>query len=89
MPPPRRAKIEIKDAPKPTPERPFENLVHLQHIAEDIEAGNEVDQSLEPYFFHGSGLGGARPKTLIVTLRDVLEVRQCKKPRQSNLFRLR
>ena len=56
---------EIKDTPKPTPVRPFENLVHLQHIAEDIEAGNEVDQSLEPYFFHGSGLGGARPKTLI------------------------
>jgi serine/threonine-protein kinase HipA len=24
-----------------------------------------VDRSLEPYFFHGSGLGGARPKTLI------------------------
>jgi serine/threonine-protein kinase HipA len=56
---------EIKDKPKPTPERPFENLVHLQHIAEDIEAGREVTQSLEPYFFHGSGLGGARPKTLI------------------------
>ena len=30
-----------------------------------IEAGREVDQSLEPFFFHGSGLGGARPKTLI------------------------
>lgn len=56
---------EIKDTPKPTPRRPFENLVHLQHIAEDIEAGREVDQSLEPFFFHGSGLGGARPKTLI------------------------
>lgn len=55
----------IHDAPKPTPARPFENLVHLQHIAADIEAGREVDRSLEPYFFHGSGLGGARPKTLI------------------------
>ena len=29
------------------------------------------------------------PKTLIVTLGDVLGVRQCKKPRQSNSFRLR
>ena len=56
---------KIKDTPKPTPPRPFENLVHLQHIAEDIEAGREVDRSLEPFFFHGSGLGGARPKTLI------------------------
>ncbi|MCB1684189.1 MAG: type II toxin-antitoxin system HipA family toxin [Pseudomonadales bacterium] len=56
---------EIRDSPKPTPERPFENLVHLQRIAEDIESGREVDRSLEPYFFHGSGLGGARPKTLI------------------------
>lgn len=56
---------EIRDAPKPTPKRPFENLVHLQKIADDIEAGREVDQSLEPFFFHGSGLGGARPKTLI------------------------
>ena len=56
---------EINDEPKPTPERPFENLVHLQHIAADIEAGREVDQSLSPFFFHGSGLGGARPKTLI------------------------
>ena len=56
---------EIRDTPKPTPERPFENLVHLQKIADDIEAGREVDQSLEPFFFHGSGLGGARPKTLI------------------------
>jgi len=56
---------EIKDEPKPTPERPFENLIHLQHIAEDIEAGRDVDRGLEPYFFHGSGLGGARPKTLI------------------------
>jgi serine/threonine-protein kinase HipA len=56
---------EIRDAPKPTPPRPFENLVHLQHIAADIESGKEVDRSLEPYFFHGSGLGGARPKTLI------------------------
>lgn len=56
---------EIRDEPRPTPARPFENLVHLQRIAEDIEAGREVDRSLEPYFFHGSGLGGARPKTLI------------------------
>lgn len=56
---------EMRDQPKPPPPRPFENLVHLQHIAADIEAGNEVDRSLEPYFFHGSGLGGARPKTLI------------------------
>ncbi len=56
---------DIKAQPKPPPARPFENLVHLQHIAEDIEAGREVDRSLEPYFFHGSGLGGARPKTLI------------------------
>jgi serine/threonine-protein kinase HipA len=56
---------EIGDEPKPTPPRPFENLVHLQHIAADIEAGREVDRSLEPYFFHGSGLGGARPKTLL------------------------
>lgn len=55
----------IHDAPKATPPRPFDNLVHLQHIAADIEAGREVDRSLEPYFFHGSGLGGARPKTLI------------------------
>ena len=56
---------EIDDAPKPPPPRPFENLIHLQHIAADIEAGREIDRSLEPYFFHGSGLGGARPKTLI------------------------
>ncbi len=56
---------EIRDTPKPTPKRPFENLVHLQKIADDIEAGREVDRSLEPFFFHGSGLGGARPKTLI------------------------
>ncbi len=56
---------EIRDTPRPTPERPFENLVHLQQIAEDIEAGREVDRNLEPFFFHGSGLGGARPKTLI------------------------
>jgi serine/threonine-protein kinase HipA len=56
---------EIRDTPKPPPPRPFGNLVHLQHIAADIEAGKEVDRSLEPYFFHGSGLGGARPKTLI------------------------
>ncbi|MEZ5561017.1 MAG: type II toxin-antitoxin system HipA family toxin [Pseudomonadales bacterium] len=56
---------EIRDQPKPPPQRPFENLVHLQRIAADIEAGREVDRSLEPYFFHGSGLGGARPKTLI------------------------
>jgi len=56
---------EIRDLPRPTPPRPFDNLVHLQRIAEDIEAGREVDRSLEPYFFHGSGLGGARPKTMI------------------------
>ena len=56
---------ELRDKLKPTPARPFENLVHLQHIAADIEAGKEVDRSLEPFFFHGSGLGGARPKTLI------------------------
>lgn len=56
---------EIRDDPKPTPHRPFENLVHLQQIADDIESGREVDRSLEPFFFHGSGLGGARPKTLI------------------------
>lgn len=55
----------IRDVPKPPPRRPFENLVHLQHIAADIEAGKDVDRALEPYFFHGSGLGGARPKTLI------------------------
>ncbi len=55
----------VDEKPKPTPPRPFENLVHMQQIAEDIEAGREVDISLEPYFFHGSGLGGARPKTLI------------------------
>jgi serine/threonine-protein kinase HipA len=56
---------EIKDEPRPTPARPFDNLVHLQTIASDIEAGREVDRDLEPFFFHGSGLGGARPKTLI------------------------
>ncbi len=56
---------ELRDPLRPTPARPFENLVHLQRIADDIEAGREVDRSLEPYFFHGSGLGGARPKTLI------------------------
>jgi serine/threonine-protein kinase HipA len=56
---------ELRDVPKPPPVRPFENLIHLQHIAADIEAGKDVDRSLEPYFFHGSGLGGARPKTLI------------------------
>jgi serine/threonine-protein kinase HipA len=55
----------LEDPVKPPPERPFENLVHLQHIAGDIESGKEVDRSLEPYFFHGSGLGGARPKSLI------------------------
>ncbi len=55
----------IDEKPKPTPPRPFQNLVHLQQIADDIEAGREVDRNLEPYFFHGSGLGGARPKTLI------------------------
>jgi serine/threonine-protein kinase HipA len=55
----------LGDPVRPPPERPFENLVHLQHIAGDIEAGKEVDHALEPYFFHGSGLGGARPKSLI------------------------
>jgi len=56
---------ELGDPVRPPPERPFENLVHLQHIAADIEAGKEVDRSLEPFFFHGSGLGGARPKSLV------------------------
>jgi len=55
----------LGDPVRPPPERPFENLVHLQHIAADIEAGKEVDRALEPFFFHGSGLGGARPKSLI------------------------
>ena len=55
----------LGDPVRPVPERPFENLVHLQHVAADIEAGKEVDRSLEPYFFHGSGIGGARPKSLI------------------------
>lgn len=50
---------------RPPPERPFEGLVHLQHIASDIESGKEVDRALEPFFFHGSGIGGARPKSLI------------------------
>ncbi len=56
---------EFGDPVRPTPERPFESLVHLQHIASDIESGREVDRALEPYFFHGSGIGGARPKSLI------------------------
>jgi len=56
---------ELKEKPRPPPQRPFENLVHLQHIAADIDAGQEVDPSLEPFFLQGSGLGGARPKTLI------------------------
>ena len=56
---------ELEDPVRPTPDRPFEGLVHLQHIASDIEAGKEVDRALEPYFFHGSGIGGARPKSLI------------------------
>ena len=55
----------LEEPVRPTPERPFENLVHLQHIAADVESGREVDRSLEPYFFHGSGIGGARPKSLI------------------------
>ena len=55
----------LGDPVRPPPERPFDNLIHLQHIAGDIEAGKEVDRALEPYFFHGSGLGGARPKSLI------------------------
>ena len=78
---------EIRDTPKPTPPRPFDNLVHLQRIADDIESGRDVDRSLEPYFFHGSGLGGARPKTLIDHLergwiakfnRDIDLVDMCK-----------
>jgi serine/threonine-protein kinase HipA len=56
---------ELKDKPKPPPQRPFENLVHLQQIADDIDAGREIDRSLEPFFLQGSGLGGARPKTLL------------------------
>ncbi len=56
---------EFGDPVRATPERPFESLVHLQHIASDIESGREVDRALEPYFFHGSGIGGARPKSLI------------------------
>jgi serine/threonine-protein kinase HipA len=55
----------LGDPVRPPSERPFENLVHLQHIAADIEAGKEVDRALEPFFFHGSGIGGARPKSLI------------------------
>ena len=55
-----------KDEPvRPPSERPFDSLVHLQHIASDIDAGRKVDRTLEPYFFHGSGIGGARPKSLI------------------------
>ncbi len=60
-----RFTAQLKDKPRPPPRRPFTNLVHLQHIAEDIDAGRAVDRSLEPYFLQGSGLGGARPKTLI------------------------
>lgn len=56
---------ELAEKPKAPAPRPFDNLVHLQKIADDIEAGREVDQQLEPFFFHGSGVGGARPKTLI------------------------
>jgi serine/threonine-protein kinase HipA len=56
---------EIGDQPKDPPPRPFDNLIHLQTIADDIESGREIDPSLEPFFFQGSGLGGARPKTLI------------------------
>ena len=55
----------LDDPVRPPSERPFESLVHLQHIAADIDAGKEVDRALEPYFFHGSGIGGARPKSLI------------------------
>ncbi len=55
----------VDDPVKPPSERPFGNLVHLQHIASDIDAGKEVDRTLEPYFVHGSGIGGARPKSLI------------------------
>lgn len=56
---------EVNEKPRSVPDRPFENLLHLQRIADDIESGREIDQSLAPYFFHGSGLGGAQPKTLI------------------------
>ncbi len=56
---------ELNAALRPPSERPFDSLVHLQHIASDIDAGREVDRALEPYFFHGSGIGGARPKSLI------------------------
>ncbi len=55
----------VSDKVKTPLPRPFDNLIHLQRIADDIEAGREVDRNLEPFFFHGSGLGGARPKTLI------------------------
>ncbi len=55
----------LEDPVKPPSDRPFENLIHLQHIASNIESGKEVDRSLEPYFFHGSGIGGARPKSMI------------------------
>ncbi len=56
---------ELNAPVRPPSERPFDSLVHLQHIASDIDAGREVDRALEPYFFHGSGIGGARPKSLI------------------------
>ena len=55
----------LEDPVKPPSERPFENLIHLQNIAANIESGKEIDRDLEPYFFHGSGIGGARPKSLI------------------------
>ncbi len=55
----------VADKPKPPPRRPFDSLSHLQHIAEDIEAGRSIDRNLAPYFLQGSGIGGARPKTLI------------------------
>jgi serine/threonine-protein kinase HipA len=60
-----RFTAELTQRPRQPPERPFDNLIHLQQIADDIEAGREVNRALEPFFFHGSGLGGARPKTLI------------------------
>ncbi len=60
-----RFTAQVAEKAKAPAPRPFENLIHLQQIADDIESGREVDRNLEPFFFHGSGLGGARPKTLI------------------------
>ncbi|NJN52579.1 MAG: type II toxin-antitoxin system HipA family toxin [Gammaproteobacteria bacterium] len=55
----------VADVPRPPPRRPFESLSHLQHIAADIDAGRSIDRNLAPFFLQGSGIGGARPKTLI------------------------